>query len=328
MKNKISLSCVLLCLFLAFAVDAKIIFIGKHIADEQKRDIYVMDDNGNNLRKLTNTPESEGVPTWSPDGTQIAFAREVEIIRSQQIYKIFIMDADGRNERLLTPGEFDFYPRFLPDGQQLSFSGGKGRKIFLQVIDLETSQIDVLIESPIANPSWSPDDKQIVADIGGNVFTMTTDGKHRKPLAPAPAAVNTAWERNSPRWSPDGESILYVETIYAPDLWPSSNEVYIYDVSSKKSSRVPIPKAWRVQGVDWMWDSKNFVFAGDPVGVKNKTQNYNIYRYHIPSKKRTQLTQLPGSNYSVDWVHGSLDVSPKEKKRMKWGQLKTLDNIK
>ena len=322
MKNKTYLLCVVLCLLFPFAVDAKIVFSGqKNIDAEQKGDIYVMDDNGNNLRQLTNTPEHEGVPAWSPDGTQIAFARDMDVRVGPQIYKIFIMDADGRNEQQLSLGDSDYNPRFLPDGQQLSFTARKGRGKILQVIDLKTGQIDVLIESWIKELSWSPDGKQMVGAIGGNVFTMTTDGEHRKPIAKAPA-VNTGWQRHSPRWSPDGESILYVETIYGPDLWPTSNEVYIYDVSAKKTSRVPIPKAWRVQGVDWMWDSKHFVFVADSDGMKKRERKHNIYRYHLPSKKRTQLTQLPGSNYSVDWIQGTLDVSPNKKKIIQWATLK------
>jgi Tol biopolymer transport system component len=63
---------------------------GKQIAFESRRDcattsipdnsncfsnIYVMDADGNNVRQLTSLPDSATHPTWSPDGSQIAFER-------------------------------------------------------------------------------------------------------------------------------------------------------------------------------------------------------------------------------------------------------------
>ena len=47
------------------------------IAFSSERDgnseIYVMDDDGENLQRLTNHPDSDYSPSWSPDGKQITF---------------------------------------------------------------------------------------------------------------------------------------------------------------------------------------------------------------------------------------------------------------
>ncbi len=42
-------------------------------------DIYVMNFDGSNVKQLTQTPVSEGSPTWSPDGTYILFDRDVPV---------------------------------------------------------------------------------------------------------------------------------------------------------------------------------------------------------------------------------------------------------
>ena len=69
---------------------------GKQIAFRSARaggGIYVMNANGKNVRRLTFFEEDQH-PTWSPDGKQIAF-----ISLRDPIPKVYVMDADGRNQR-------------------------------------------------------------------------------------------------------------------------------------------------------------------------------------------------------------------------------------
>ncbi len=54
------------------------------------QEIYVMDANGSNLRRITRHPGIDATPTWSPAGNQIAFTSDRS--GSPQIY---IVDADG-----------------------------------------------------------------------------------------------------------------------------------------------------------------------------------------------------------------------------------------
>jgi TolB protein len=62
-----------------------------------------MDTQGNNIVRLTNnTWEWDKHPTWSPDGAQIAFYSNRDSGRRQ----IWIMNADGSNQRNLTSDEF------------------------------------------------------------------------------------------------------------------------------------------------------------------------------------------------------------------------------
>jgi Tol biopolymer transport system component len=66
--------------------------------------IYIMDADGSNIRKLTSNGNNFR-PSWSPDGTKIAFER-----RGENDSQIFIMDADGTNIVQLTQIGYNFGP--------------------------------------------------------------------------------------------------------------------------------------------------------------------------------------------------------------------------
>jgi TolB protein len=89
-------------------------------------DVYVVDANGTSLRRLTTSPGDDFDPSWSPDGTRIAFRRE----RSGEP-EIWIMNADGTQQRRLTDG---LSPAWSPDGSLVAFAGPSGSSGIITVI--------------------------------------------------------------------------------------------------------------------------------------------------------------------------------------------------
>ena len=89
---------VLLLTLLIVAVDAQ-----AQIAFSSERDgnpeIYVMDINGKNQRRLTNTRGDDWSPSWSPDGKRIVFFSDrdghVHPKHGWSTFEIYVMDADG-----------------------------------------------------------------------------------------------------------------------------------------------------------------------------------------------------------------------------------------
>jgi LysM repeat protein len=59
-------------------------------------EIYVIDMDSGNLRRLTNNSAQDGLPTWSPDGKSIAF-----VSNRSGAWAIWVMDASGGNQRKL-----------------------------------------------------------------------------------------------------------------------------------------------------------------------------------------------------------------------------------
>ena len=74
-------------------------------------DIYVMNTDDTNRKKITNTTASECVPVWTPDGQRIAFASDRD-----GDGEIYVMNKDGSNVLQLTNNKgYDGSPRWSPD---------------------------------------------------------------------------------------------------------------------------------------------------------------------------------------------------------------------
>src|SRR5260370_2395392 len=77
-------------------------------------EIYVMNVDGSNLRRLTTSSAMSGSPAWSRDGRTLFFYSD----REGGSFRIWAMDADGAHQRPLTPKELSaFSPAVVPNGR-------------------------------------------------------------------------------------------------------------------------------------------------------------------------------------------------------------------
>ena len=121
------------------------------------RQIYVMDADGGNQRRLSNNPFCEFDPSWSPDGKYIAFTSTGRQNTAGGHWRIYVMDADGGNKRRLSNGAVDDWdPSWSPDGKRIAFVSsrdGRGHDIYVMDADGKNQSTDDL--SRDTDPSWT-----------------------------------------------------------------------------------------------------------------------------------------------------------------------------
>lgn len=155
--------------------------------------LWLIKPNGDNPHSLTDRDDID--PTWSPDGSMIAFASSRAGMR-----QLFVMNADGSNIRQVTNlDNMGGRSTWSPDGTRLAFYRGPAGDHNIYIINIDgTGLVQLTNGGDNLGPSWSPDGNWIAftsfRDGNNEIYLIHPDGTNITRLTDSPISD---WQ---PRW--------------------------------------------------------------------------------------------------------------------------------
>jgi TolB protein len=189
--------------------DTRVVFVDESGPKENRRKrLAIMDQDGANVRYLTQGENMVVTPRYSPASQDIAFMSQT--LGQQPRVQVINLETGSRQVVGNFP-DMTSSPRFSPDGQKIVMSLQQGGNANIYVMDLG-SRTTTRITSTAAidtSPSFSPDGSQIVfeSDRGGQqqIYVMGADGSNPRRISFGDGSSS------QPAWSPRGDYIAFTK---------------------------------------------------------------------------------------------------------------------
>ncbi len=271
-----------------------IAFVSERDGNEE---IYLLQPDGSGLVRLTDAPELDRDPAWSPDGRQIAFRS-----RRDGSSDIFLMGADGSSPTNLVRDPYEsfydeFAPRWHPEAKILALYTDRhaqacaGHRLALMPVTGGKESIK-LAPVPAANQislDWSPDGRFLVfshSPCNSNTsYLMLWD---RETGAVTQLIGNDLAPALDPAWSHNGRFIAFSSTS------SGDSEIYRLEVETGEVVNLTNHPGRDLQPT-WSPYSRQIAFTTDRDG------NQEIYIMDADGSNPRNLTNHPARDFAADW---------------------------
>jgi TolB protein len=159
--------------------------------------LYVMNRDGSNVRRITDDKWINTTPTWAPSGNQIAFVSD----RSGDPH-IYLINADGTGQPQRLTAEYSDRPTWSPAPyNEIAYSARSGPGSDIKVMDLATRQVRQLTfgEGTNESPTWAANGRHLafMSTRAGKsqIFTIARDGKNLRQITRTGNNQQPDWSR-------------------------------------------------------------------------------------------------------------------------------------
>jgi nickel/cobalt transporter (NicO) family protein len=271
--------------------DAQVIYIN---ADENKhKQLFVVDTQGSDPLKLTNTANGVVDFAVSPDGEQVIYVEQTEDIE----YNLWLMDLKSKENHLVVSCNTAIcgQPIWSPDGKRIVYEymltdGGTSSLWWLDLASGKAQPVFQEENLPGTNPRWSPDGKWLsYATPEGIRLYHLESGESRLIKNILGAAV---------QWSPDSKSILLRDVIIKQDRFIT--QLFLYDLSSETITNLIANENMENILAAWSPDGKFIAVVRRDLAIPRGDQ---IWLMRADGSEAQALTDTPAV------LHGSLNWS-------------------
>ena len=211
----------------AFATRVAYITVIKNRDDSKTYTLQFADADGYNPQILLKSSEPLLSPSWSPDGTSLAYVSFEG--KNSAIYIQDIMT--GKRDRVASGPGINSAPSWSPDGSQLAMTLSKDGNAEIYILHIPTRQLQRVTHNPAIDtePSWTNDGKKLVftSDRGGSpqiYETAINGGSPQRITFDGPYNV-------SPAYSPDNQHMVLVH---------GQNGIYRIAILDKKTGHFSV----------------------------------------------------------------------------------------
>jgi TolB protein len=245
--------------------DSRIAFVDETGGKAQRvKRLAIMDQDGANVRYLTDGEDLVVTPRFSPSRQELAYAS-----LTGDNWHIFVLNIEtGQRELIGNFPNMAFSPRFSPDGQQVVLSLQQGSNANIYRLDLRTRQLTRLTDSPSIDtaPSYSPNGSQIVfeSDRGGEqqLYVMSAGGGAAQRISFGAGRYGT------PVWSPRGDLIAFTKQ--------EGNAFKIGVIRPDGSGERILTEGYHNEGPTWAPNGRVVMFFRDAGGASGGPQLWSV----------------------------------------------------
>jgi Tol biopolymer transport system component len=250
----------------------KIVFVSKR---DGNNEVYLMNKDGSEINKLTNTNAKESDPSIAPDGTKILFLSERD-----GVSQIYVMNIDGSNPINITKTKnHEFSPCWSPKGDKIAFQSTRDETSQIYIMNVDGSNPQKVSDLDYNNsfPKWSSDGKKLICQSVKlpNDFKCSIIHLDNAKIE----HINTDPNKRyiSDCFSKDNKHVLY-HSIEPISYTETSSNLYTYDIELKTSKQL-------------VKNLKNLItaqFLNDPDSIILETKP-NLYFYSTTIGKKKEV---------------------------------------
>lgn len=276
-------------------------------------EVWVGNARGRRARPVAGGPGSHESPTWSPDGSRIAYTGH-RAHGSEIASQIYTVDADGNDRRAVVAGAS---PDWSPDGREIAYiHGSAGGLDGIRAVTADGTHSRQVTTGWDLTPNWSPTGSMLAFDRAGALFVVDADGTSERQLT---TGFTPAGEYTSGfSWSPDGRRLLYTRDV--EDRFGTATGGGLYLINADGTGRRLLRRSGR--GLAWSPDGRliAIVLPGakrrgihlmqtDGRVVRRVTRGQDLRPVWSHDGKRIAFERYPRGGYETDvWV-GNVDGS-------------------